>query len=163
MRKWLLVFAFGYLFSVTSSFAGDRCYSPAEFEAEQALRLHSELMVITVTCKRGSYGEDLVRAYTGFTQNNIAMLRNAEGVMTAYYKKVYGGKGVERLDKLRTKLANEFGQEIAAKSAPSFCAEKQDRVLALYNANPRSVKGAVMEIDARTYEPPCSSLKKAER
>jgi hypothetical protein len=139
--------------------AGARCYSPAEVQAEKLLRLHSELMVITVTCKMGSTGQDLVGAYTGFTKNNINDLHDAEQTMIAYYKKAYGGKGVEKLDRLRTLLANEYGQEIANLSAPVFCGKKRDKVLALYKADSGLMYGEAMAISARSYDPPCGSLK----
>jgi len=138
--------------------AAARCYSPAEIEAEQLLRLHSELMVITVTCRTASRGQDLVSAYTGFTKANIAALHAAEQTMIEYYKKAYGGKGVDKLDRLRTLLANEFGQEIASTSAQAFCDRKRDKVIAMQRADSGALRGEVMAISAHTYDPPCSSL-----
>jgi hypothetical protein len=140
-----------------------RCYTPAEVQAEQLLRLHSELMVITVTCRQSSTGQDLVTAYTGFTRNNINVLRDAEQTMTGYFKKTYGGKGVDRLDKLRTTLANEYGQEIANVSAPVFCAQRRDRVISFYGASPATIQGEVMRASASTYEPPCSAVHKTAK
>ncbi len=137
------------------SMAAGRCYSLDEIDAENVLRLHSELMVITVTCHQGSHGEDLVKAYTGFTQNNIDRIRDAEQTMVAYYKGAYGGKGVDKLDKLRTQLANEYGQQIANVSAPQFCAEKRDKVLVLYGASPEAVSGEFLQVSGRSYDPPC--------
>lgn len=145
------------IFAPASAHAATKCYSPIEMQAEKVLRLHSELMVITVTCKKGSMGEDLVRAYTGFTQGNIGLLRESEAAMTSYYKKAYGGKGVDRLDTLRTQLANEYGQEIADMSAPAFCARKRDRVLALAHASSAVLSGEIVHISGRSYDPPCTA------
>ncbi|MDP9127612.1 MAG: hypothetical protein M3N08_05055, partial [Pseudomonadota bacterium] len=50
--------------------AAAACYTPAELQAEQWLRLHSELMVTTVTCHQSSLGENLVPFYTRFTQTH---------------------------------------------------------------------------------------------
>jgi len=138
-----------------TAFASNRCYSPAEIDAENVLRLHSELMVITVTCRYGSRGQDLTQAYTGFTRNNVSRIRDAEQTMVAYYKANYGGKGVDKLDKLRTQLANEYGQQIANVSAPVFCAEKRDRVVNLYGASPDAVMGEFLQVSGRSYDPPC--------
>ncbi|MDD3183018.1 MAG: hypothetical protein PHD48_09470 [Alphaproteobacteria bacterium] len=146
------------------AFAGGRCYSAQELQAEQLLRLHSELMVITVTCKQSSTGRDLVRAYTGFTRRNIKQLKNAEQALIGFYEKFYGGNGVSRLDTLRTKLANEFGQESANVSAPTFCAQRRDKVIAMYDSPPKSLRVASMEAYKRAlnYEPVCDkSLKVA--
>jgi hypothetical protein len=154
MTKWMIP-VFALTVAALPAVAAPACYSSAEVQAEQVLRLHSELMVITVACRQGSMGEDLVRAYTGFTRNNINLLRDAEATMTAHYKKAYGGKGVDRLDRLRTLLANEFGQEIADKSAPVFCAQKRDKVLSLYHGAPATVNGEVLRVAGRSYEAPC--------
>lgn len=162
MRKLLAALI---LVSLSSpAFADGRCYSAKEMEAEQLLRLHSELMVITVTCKQSSTGRDLVRAYTGFTRNNIGQLHDAEQVLIEHYKTVYGGQGVSRLDTLRTKLANEFGQKIADVSAPVYCAQRRDKVIEMYDSPPVSLQRASLEAyaDSANYEPVCDkSLKVA--
>src|ERR1700761_9477465 len=108
MRILLLVLM-GILIA-SPALAAKACYTPTELHAEQLLRLHSELMVITVTCKQGSNGENLVPAYTGFTKNNIVELHHAEQVMINNYKDHGYRDGTEQLDKLRTKLGNEYGQ-----------------------------------------------------
>ena len=48
------------------------------------------------------------------------MLHDAEQTLIQHYKAIYGGKGIDRLDKLRTRLANEYGQMIADVSAPNI-------------------------------------------
>ena len=79
-------------------------------------------MVITVTCHTGSQRRDLVSAYTGFTRKHIGVLHGAEQTLIRFYHKTYGGSGIERLDKLRTRLGNEYGQKVADMSAPLYCA-----------------------------------------
>ncbi len=142
MKKFLLVFIANFLLT-TTAVAADRCYSPAELEAENTLRLHSELMVITVTCRQGSEGENLVPAYTGFTKDNIGVLHEAEQTMIRYYKKNYGGDGIPYLDSLRTRLANEFGQKAANVSAPVFCSLYRNKVLNFYDADPTQLHDEV--------------------
>ena len=48
MKKLAVVFGF-VLMLATPAFAGG-CYTAREVEAEQAIRIHSELMVIGLTC-----------------------------------------------------------------------------------------------------------------
>lgn len=160
-KRWMPAFAgMTLLLSVlfaAPAFAANQCYSPEELHAEHLLRLHSELMVITVTCRQSSIGEDLVPKYTGFTKSNISTLHNAEQTMIHYYKVNYGGDGVERLDKLRTKLGNEYGQKIADKSAPVFCSESRDKVVNFYMARPEQVDTEVarMEAEEKSYAQLC--------
>lgn len=154
MKRWLLVCA--ALLAATPAFAANSCYTKAEVDAEQLLRLHSELMVITVTCRYGSQGQNLVPAYTDFTKKNITELHDAEQTMLAYYQK-HGGGGTDALDKLRTRLGNEFGQRIADVSAPEYCKANRDRVLLISTYKPEYVANEVEIIKAstKTYVPEC--------
>lgn len=133
------------------------CYSPVEIQAEELLRLHSELMVITVSCHQGSNGESLVPAYTKFTRDNIDDLSKAESVMKSYYKSKNGGDGTAQLDELRTKLGNEFGQAIADMSAPAYCDLYRDKVVAFSRNIPGIIEDEVhrMTEETRTLVPPC--------
>jgi len=142
----------------TPALADKACYSPAELEAEQLLRLHSELMVITVTCHTGSQGEDLVSAYTTFTKFNIKKLHDAEQTMMRYYEAHGDSNGTEQLDKLRTKLGNEYGQKIADISAPMYCKEYRDKVLTYCHILPNQLGDEVqrMCVAERSYVPPCA-------
>jgi hypothetical protein len=140
--------------------AANACYTPEQMRAEQLLRLHSELMVITVTCRQGSQGEDLPAAYGAFTKKNIGVLHEAEQTMIAYYKKLKGD-ALEHLDRLRTLLGNEFGQKSATMSAPEYCAVYRDKVLQFTAATPADVEEQVrrMEISERSYAKPCDVKK----
>jgi hypothetical protein len=129
------------------AFAAARlCYSPAELQAEQTLRLHSQLMVIAVTCRQGSRGQDLVRAYAAFTHDNITMLADAEHTLISYYKIRFHDDGISHLDTLRTQLGNESGQESADDTAPLFCRQYRDRVIALYYDSPAQVQKEVRQM-----------------
>ncbi len=143
------------------AWAGATCYSPEQMQAEQLLRLHSELMVITVTCRQGSEGQDLPAAYGAFTQKNIHLLHNAEQTMIAYYKATTKGDAVGHLDHLRTLLGNEFGQKAADMSAPNFCAAYRDKVLYFAGAPQTDVDTQVrrMEISDRSYAKSCGARK----
>jgi len=160
-RNWIPAFAgmtlVGLFFLTTPVLADQICYSPVQLEAEHMLRLHSELMVITITCKVGSQGEDLVGAYTGFTKRHIKELHEAENTMSAYYSS-HGGHGEDRLDKLRTLLGNEFGQKIADMSAQPFCDAYRDKVLKFASVSNADVLNEVqrMEVADRSYVEPCN-------
>jgi len=144
--------------------AANRCFAPDQVKAEKLLRLHSELMVVTVSCKRSSTGRDLVKAYTGFTKRNVNAIRQAETTLIDYYAQTYGGNGITKLDDLRTKLANEYSQVMADESAPAFCAKRGDMVVAMYDSPPASIQDTSMlsYASALSYEPVCDkSLKVA--
>lgn len=157
-----IIVCFGLAYSVSAHAGAAKgktlsCYSPLEVQAEELLRLHSELMVVTVTCHQASTGENLVPAYTRFTRDNIDDLSQAESVMKAYYRARNGGDGTSQLDVLRTKLGNEFGQAVADMSAPAFCDMYRDKVLALSQNAPGAIEDEVrrMTAEVRTSVPPC--------
>jgi hypothetical protein len=142
------------------AFAGTACYMPEQTRAEQWLRLHSELMVITVSCHHGSEGQPLPDAYAAFTRKNIHTLHEAEQTMIAHYKTTAKGSPIDALDRLRTRLGNEFGKKMADMSAPAFCALYRDKVTQLNVASPFDIDSQIrrMEITERTYAKPCGKI-----
>jgi hypothetical protein len=157
MLRCLVAIVVGLL-AAFPAYAKDACYSSDEVRAEQLLRLHSKLMVVTVTCRYASTGQELTPMYTSFTQKYLSEIKQAEAVMTAFYKKNYKGNAQDRLDKLRTLLGNEYGQKIADVSAPAFCTRERDYVPALLNASPVSVasEGERLAFAANAYAPVCA-------
>ncbi|MDG3441270.1 hypothetical protein [Nitrospirillum amazonense] len=103
------------------------CYSPAEFDAEQAIRYHTRLMVIGLTCQQlgGNY-EGLYVRYKKFTLAHKAQIIAWEDSLIAHYRKTAKGNPNRALDTLRTHLANEMSQHIAAVSTDIYCAQHAD-------------------------------------
>ncbi len=139
--------------------ANKACYQTEQQQAEQWLRLHSELMVITVTCRQGADGQDLPASYGSFTKKNLSSLRQAEQTMLAFYKTTGKVDAVSKLDRLRTLLGNEIGQKVADMSAPEFCAIYRNKVVQLSDDNPVTVaqKVAAMPLSEHAYAPLCST------
>lgn len=153
MKKLSLLVICGLLLS-PSAFA-KQCYSQLEMQAEQLLRLHSELMVVTLTCKTNSDGRSLVPMYTGFTNSNIDALREAEQTMIRYY----GKGGVAQLDRLRTRLGNEFSLRAAKDSTRVFCAQRRDKVTTLSDVSSSQLNEEVLRMATKTkaYGQACGS------
>ncbi len=141
------------------------CYTPEEMRAEQLLRLHSELMVITAVCRKGSTGQPLPQAYSAFTNKHIDTLRDAEQTMMAYYKATLKGNSVRHLDHLRTKLANEYGQKAATMTSPQFCAAYRDKVVRYRIATAQEVENEerLLEQAGKAYAPLCDEDRVAFR
>jgi len=147
-----------FLSVAVPAWAGNACYTAEQVRAEQALRLHSELMVVTVTCRQGSQGQNLPAAYGHFTKQNIDYLHNAEQTMLGYFKANVKGNPVDNLDRLRTRLANEFGQKSANMPGSTFCEAYRDKVVDYSMAPKSSVEDEVkrMEVAERVYVKPCA-------
>jgi hypothetical protein len=132
------------------------CYSPAEQAAEQGVRLHSELMVISVTCRYGSYRQNLPQVYRQFTQRNLGLIKGWESTMMNYYKKE-GGGGEAGLNRLRTVLSNEASQIMANMGAPSYCEKMRDKVVAASAWNPKAIQAELQRMNGHypTTAPTC--------
>jgi hypothetical protein len=155
--SFLILIGIWPLLMPESAFAAKECYSRTELRAEQLLRLHSELMVISYACKRSSQGFDLVSVYTAFTQSNLPELQKAEKTLTNYYKTEFGGDGLAQLDDLHTKLGNEAGQTVADESLEAFCDRNRDVPLQMFFASPKQVDDELKRMVATTksYGPLC--------
>lgn len=123
-----MILSIAVLFSLTSAAAAAPCYTSVEVEAEQGLRIHSELMVIALTCvKSPAGGAELYAKYQYFTDRNKPLISAYESDMLRYYKKQ--GKGAEeKLHNLRTKLANQVSEHAITMSVDQFCQRFAPRI-----------------------------------
>ncbi len=157
--KGLLIAALALV--VTPAWAGTACFTAEQRQAEQWVRLHSELMVVAVTCRQDSYGQSLSDKYVSFTHKNIRALHKAEQTLISYYKSTSKRNPVERLDALRTRLGNEGAHKAAKMSAPEFCRLYRDDVTKFEAFTPQKMTA---EIRSRTSTQPCGdAIKKKKR
>lgn len=101
------------------------CYTPDEFEAEQGIRLHTELMVVGLTCQEMGPKDQpsLFAQYKMFTLKNQKQIQVWEKNLIAYYKRTVKGNPNRAFDTFRTRLANETSQRAIALTTPVFCAD----------------------------------------
>lgn len=107
-----------------------QCYSALEAEAEQAIRIHSELMVIGLNCQhRTPSGEkNYYYQYKDFTLKNGDLFAGYERALMAYYTRV-GLKNPEgELNQLRTQFANQISGDAAKMRPDLFCAHYAPRI-----------------------------------
>lgn len=126
------------------------CYTPSEAAAEQALRLHSELLVIGLNCQniKQAGGEDTYRKYKEFTKKHADLLESYENRLIQHYQK-HGSHAPEKeLNSLRTDLANDLARVVADVRPDVFCFRHMERL---------NMAGAMSGKDvqnwARTYFP----------
>lgn len=97
------------------------CYSRAEFDAEQAIRLHTELMVIGLSCHRYFPQQRVFDRYQEFTTRHRALLMEWEKELVAHFRKNERGNPTRLFDAFRTEVANEISQRAALLSVPVYC------------------------------------------
>jgi hypothetical protein len=106
----------------TQAFA-EGCYTKSEAEAEQGIRIHSELMVIGLNCQHmgPSGNENLYLKYRKWTKKHEGIFANYEDTLMFYFSR-NGIKNPEsHLNTLRTNFANKISYEAAKMRPDIFC------------------------------------------
>lgn len=129
------------LISAGTAFASS-CYTMSEAEAEQGIRIHSELMVIGLNCQSMPYGnksgKNLYVQYRDFTTRHTPLFAEYEDRLISYYKRTGNRNPEGALNTLRTAFANKISNDAARMRPDMFC----------YHYAPRIEKASSM--DART-------------
>ncbi len=127
-----LIFTLSLIFICTGStnvFAA-QCYTPREAEAEQGIRIHSELMVIGLNCAHmaDANGNNLYLEHKRFTNKHADLFAKYEEIMMNYMRS-NGVKNPEKaLHKLRTEFANKISNDAAQMRPDIFCRSYSDRI-----------------------------------
>lgn len=127
MRKFIV--AASLVFSLFAPAAeAAHCYGPKEFEAEQGIRIHSELMVIGLTCMKMPGGPENYSRYQQFTQKNSKLIAQYETDLIRHYKSEGIGGAEVKLHTLRTTMANQISKRAIAMSTGTFCNRFSSRI-----------------------------------
>lgn len=127
MRVLITILMVG-LFSFQAQAAS--CYKNREAEAEQGIRIHSELMVIGLNCQHmaTANGKNLYAAYREFTAKNGNLIGGYEDVLMAYFKQ-NGMNAEAAINTLRTQLANKISTDAASMRPDLFCQRYSPRIV----------------------------------
>lgn len=128
MKYFMLAFILLGLTSA-SSFAAS-CYRAGEAEAEQGIRIHSELMVIGLNCQHmaTANGKNLYATYREFTAQHGNLFGGYEEVLMAYFRK-NGMNADAQINTLRTQFANKISNDAASMRPDKFCSRYSPRIV----------------------------------
>ncbi|WP_051340704.1 hypothetical protein [Azospirillum halopraeferens] len=128
-------------FSLSASASGrPACYSRAEHAAEQAIRMHTELMVIGLTCQSVAAAENPFGKYQDFTIKHRAFISDQEKVLIEHFRKTARGNPTRAFDSFRTELANEISRRSAIVGTNIYCWNYVDRAKAALQLTRDDVK-----------------------
>jgi hypothetical protein len=141
----------------TSAWAKPACYSAAEYDAEQAVRLHTELMVIGLTCNAIEADRKLFAKYQQFTTKNRTSLLNWEKILIGHFGQTGKSNPTRQFDDFRTVVANEVAQRSALLTPPVFCQTHSDIVDQALSLSDSDLKRYLSEgkSDEIGIAPPC--------
>ena len=148
------------LFSYQAAWAG-ACYTMREAEAEQGIRIHSELMVIGLNCQHiyESRGKNLYRAYREFTSEHADLFARYENILMDHYSSAGYTKPEKKLDRLRTDYANDIADNVARMQTKRFCAKYAPRIPRAVNYSRRDIRqwASTFYSDDPVSKPICSN------
>jgi hypothetical protein len=105
----LLAFAVG-----GADAASQRCYAPAEIEAEQAILFQTELMVVAEACRDPSY--------VSFITRNRETIIDYQGRMIEHFRRNGDRRAESALDTYLTRLANQSALRNGEVPVATVCA-----------------------------------------
>ncbi|HEV7371165.1 hypothetical protein [Arenibaculum sp.] len=146
--------------------AAPACYTKTEFEAELALRLHTELMVVGLTCHKIDLAQDFFGKYQQFTKRHRAVLIDFEARLVDHFRRVERATGERRFHSFRTALANEVAQRAALLTPATYCQFGRtlvDRMMSLSTAEFVSAVGTEDQGGRLVNSPLCDDIRTASR
>lgn len=159
MNKILLPALCAALLLPQAAFAG--CYSNKEIEAEQGIRIHSELMIIGLNCQHmaSRHGENPFGIYKNLTMKYADLFADYETTMINYYQASGAARPEASLNTLRTNFANKISHDVAAMRPDVFCAQnikRMERVSAMSREELRQWAGTLRP-DYPVSQPVCAN------
>ena len=107
-----------------------KCYSPKEVEAEQGVRILSELMVISLNCQhltpKGQ--ENLYTQYKKFAHKHEGLFSGYENTLVNFYSKEGAENPDTKLHQVRTDVANKISKDAAVMRPDAFCKAYAPRI-----------------------------------
>lgn len=123
-----------FLFLMMSVYAAPAyavaCYTEAEAEAEQGVRIHSELMVIGLNCQhRTPEGQkNYYHQYKELTAKNGGLFAGYEATLIRYFTRAGAESPEAEMNRLRTQFANKISGDAAKMRPDLFCSHYAPRI-----------------------------------
>lgn len=112
------------------AFAQAMCYNADQLEAEQGLRIHSELMIIALNCQHlAADGVALNKQYEQFTHKNLNAIEGYENTMRSFFRSEGNPNPESELNIFRTGLANRISNEAVRLQPNVFCHAYSNRIV----------------------------------
>ncbi len=139
----LLILCFVLLLAASPPAWAGECYTPKEAQAEQGLRIQSELMVIGLQCQHLPQYRNLYTSYKAFAARHAGVFREYQRVLLDFF-----GGDQEALNALTTDLVNKIATDAARMRPDIFCKHYGPRIVAV-----ESMDKATLRTWAGTFYP----------
>lgn len=103
------------------------CMTEDEMAAEQAIRLHTSMMVTGLTCHNFYREPALFDRYQQFTLDHQGRLGAAQDTIGRFLARYRSGNRNRLYDTYQTEVANAESRLVAAATAPTYCRLRRDQ------------------------------------
>lgn len=152
------------LFCLATQGVSAACYTPAQYKAEQAVRFHTDLMVVGLYCQR-VMKQNTYATYQAFTSRNQNVIRSEENQLISYFKQTKAPAPEKALHKLRTDLANRTSLQ-ASKSIVAFCTQYADSYKRAKTMVPADFQRWIQQVNVKqagkTTQPICAAAQRSK-
>lgn len=127
--RFILSVTLAFLMGISPAMAKS-CYSKAEAEAEQGIRIHSELMVIGLNCQHMTPAgwPNFYSQYRQITNRHADLFSGYEKTLISYYRRNGSGNAERKMHDMRTAFANKVSSDAARMRPDVFCANYAPRI-----------------------------------
>lgn len=125
------------------------CVPTDRAEADQFMRLHTELLVASLACDQ-SFGVgdgDLYQDYRRFNQRHARLIIDSQQDLETAFS--VGGDGVAAFNTYRTRMANEEADRLRRLTAPTYCRVLSRRFDYLIEAEPDALAAYIADSAGR--------------
>lgn len=125
-----------------SGTAFSNCYNMKEAEAEQGIRIHSELMVIGLNCQHlwPKNQKNLYLQYKEFTNQHGGVFSGYEKTLIDFFRREGRDNPEMSLHQLRTDFANKISKDAAVMRPDAFCQVYAPRIPKASKMNDKSLR-----------------------
>jgi len=126
--RFILLTLFAFMIAAPAS--ASSCYRAQEVEAENGIRIHSELMVIGLNCQHMTPAgyKNFYAQYREFSARHGDLFATYEDVLMRHFKKNGKGSAEKQLNTMRTEFANKISQDSAKLRPDVFCSQYALRI-----------------------------------
>lgn len=109
------------------------CVNEPELLAEQFMKLHTELMVTSLTCHDAYQDGNLFNQYRQFTVNHQNRIRDSQTALERFLGRYQHGNRARLFDTYRTLMANNESQTVINVSHNTYCQAQRERFYRIAN------------------------------
>ncbi len=153
-----------YLTVKPSGLTANACYTPADAEAERALRIRSELMVIGLNCQASRFSgtsENLYNVYRQFVANHGSQFASYERQMLEYFIRSGSTDPETSLSELSAGFGNKLSLYVTQMRPDMFCYQYSKRLLTVKTMSNETFQQWAATSDA-SYPPTQAMCQKAQ-